>query len=367
MSAAAADAKPYVPWAQREGWEDLQPVAQNDAPNCLVPIAYDEIYRDAMDTFRAMVAKQERSQRTLELTKILIHYNPAHYSVWKYRADTLFELKTNLSEELDLLDQLVKYHLKSYQVWQHRRNIVLALDDPSRERDFTSKALALDAKNYHTWAYRQWVLCHFYSSRSFPDSTFPSPEKAEEAQKVWDGELEYVEELLTKDIRNNSAWNHRFFVCFESGMGGDCGEREVRYAKEKLAISPNNPSAWNYLRGVLGRLKQPPSTCTAFVTPLALNTPSSLPDSEPAISSKAELPAWLAIEFLADAAAEEARTAEQSSDERKKKVEEASALYGSLAEYDPIRRHYYALLQKDVVRLASSSASNDLADRVAGM
>lgn len=34
--------EPYVPWAKREGWEDVQPTAQNDAPNCLVPIAYDE-------------------------------------------------------------------------------------------------------------------------------------------------------------------------------------------------------------------------------------------------------------------------------------------------------------------------------------
>lgn len=45
----------------------------------LTPVKTD---RDAMDTFRAMVAKQERSKRTLELTKVLIHYNPAHYSVW---------------------------------------------------------------------------------------------------------------------------------------------------------------------------------------------------------------------------------------------------------------------------------------------
>jgi protein farnesyltransferase/geranylgeranyltransferase type-1 subunit alpha len=26
--------------------------------------------------------------------------------------------------------------------------------------------------------------------------------------------------LINDDIRNNSAWNHRFFVVFESGMGG---------------------------------------------------------------------------------------------------------------------------------------------------
>ena len=35
----------------------------------------------------------------------------------KYRADTLLELKTELVQELELLDAMVKQHLKSYQVW----------------------------------------------------------------------------------------------------------------------------------------------------------------------------------------------------------------------------------------------------------
>lgn len=29
---------------------------------------------------------------------------------------------------------------------------------------------------------------------------------------LWDGELEYVEELLEEDVRNNSAWNQRHYV-----------------------------------------------------------------------------------------------------------------------------------------------------------
>lgn len=38
--------------------------------------------RDAMDMFRALVAKQEKSQRTLDLTKEIIQMNPGHYTVW---------------------------------------------------------------------------------------------------------------------------------------------------------------------------------------------------------------------------------------------------------------------------------------------
>ncbi|GJN89140.1 hypothetical protein Rhopal_002114-T1 [Rhodotorula paludigena] len=335
----------YVPWAQKEGYEDLVPVPQNDAPNCLVPIAYDTMYRDCMDTFRALVAKGEKSERTLEVTQWIIRLNPGHYSVWKYRADTLLEMKSSMTEELDLLDQLVQYHLKSYQVWQHRRTIILALNDPSRELDFTAKALAIDEKNYHTWAYRQWVLCHFWStarSLSPEDAAALSRERRDQVEQVWRGELEYVDKLLESDIRNNSAWNHRFFVSFESGMGGDdAGKREIQYAKEKLAISPNNPSAWNYLRGVLARLSIPLSSASPFATPLALNTPASMPPTEPAISPAAELPAYLAIEFLADARAEEARAQERAQDEREKAAKEAAELFRSLIEYDPIRRNYW--------------------------
>lgn len=30
--------------------------------------------------------------------------------------------------------------------------------------------------------------------------------------KLWDNELEFVEDLLEEDVRNNSAWNQRHFV-----------------------------------------------------------------------------------------------------------------------------------------------------------
>lgn len=172
-------------------------------------------------------------------------------------------MKSSMTEELDLLDQLVQYHLKSYQVWcdiyfrtwkrqstdvgpglirrQHRRTIILALNDPSRELDFTAKALAIDEKNYHTWAYRQWVLCHFWStarSLSPEDAAALSPERRDEVDQVWRGELEYVDKLLESDIRNNSAWNHRFFVSFESGMGGDdAGEREIQCVAGGIVLS----------------------------------------------------------------------------------------------------------------------------------
>ncbi len=100
--------------------------------------------------------------------------------------------------------------------------MVTALHSSARELSFTRRALDLDAKNYHTWAYRQWVLCYFFGA-SLPAPTEKEPTTttraadADAREAVWAGELAYVDELLEDDVRNNSAWNHRFFVAFESG------------------------------------------------------------------------------------------------------------------------------------------------------
>lgn len=48
----------------------------------LLTVCVGQADRDAMDMFRALVAKQEKSQRTLDLTKEIIQMNPGHYTVW---------------------------------------------------------------------------------------------------------------------------------------------------------------------------------------------------------------------------------------------------------------------------------------------
>ncbi|KAK4051149.1 CAAX geranylgeranyltransferase alpha subunit [Microbotryomycetes sp. JL201] len=329
--------------------------------------------RDAMDTFRAIVNVNEMSRRTLEVTEALIKLNPGHYSIWAYRAETLLRLNADLELELDLMDKLVKAHIKSYQVWQHRKTIVTALQSSARELTFSTRALSFDAKNYHTWAYRQWVLCHFFSdlvsdNNSSAEEAAPTSTAKQDLQnrpRVWQDELDYVEELLQMDVRNNSAWNHRFFVCFESGQGGpidSVGQREIKrvsaslhqYAKEKLAISPNNPSAWNYLRGVLDRTETSYSILLPFVEPLALATPESMPSDEPVVSSSAELPAFLAIEFMADCAYKLAKQQTDSTLSQNEKAKEASALFSSLCQFDPIRSKYWQMRSNEASRLVSA-------------
>ena len=90
----------------------------------------------------------------------------------------------------------------------HRKVVVEWLKDPSKELQFTADILQLDAKNYHTWQYRQWVIKEF---------------------GLWETELDYVDKLLKEDLRNNSAWNQRYFVVTETtGFTEDIVNREVK-------------------------------------------------------------------------------------------------------------------------------------------
>lgn len=126
----------------------------------------------------------------------------------QYRFDTIKALSLPLDVELVLMDELAVKHLKTYQVWHHRRLLITlsaslsaASGDPSTlvrapksELAFVTASLKTDSKNYHTWSYRQWLLAFVND------------------EDLWSEELDYVDELIGEDVRNNSAWHHRFFV-----------------------------------------------------------------------------------------------------------------------------------------------------------
>lgn len=119
-------------------WSDIIPIAQDDGgPNPLAAIAYTDEYSEAMSYLRAVMAKDEFSDRTLELTRHIIGLNPAHYTVWYnsltalqfqqslmplhyprlYRAKILFELQKDLREEIQWLNTIALRYQKNYQIW----------------------------------------------------------------------------------------------------------------------------------------------------------------------------------------------------------------------------------------------------------
>lgn len=96
--------------------------------------------------------------------------------------------------------------------------------------------LQKDTKNYHVWSYRQWAVGRF---------------------NLWDDadEMAFVEKLLQDDVRNNSAWNHRWYLVFGRPTGKPIAEkavvqRELKFAEDAVRKAPQNESPWNYIRAL---------------------------------------------------------------------------------------------------------------------
>lgn len=212
-----------------------------------------------------------------------------------------------MEDELAWLNGVALDHLKNYQIWHHRQLLLdhiypkVESEGPAAlarlrrsEGDFLVKMLAEDAKNYHVWSYRQHLVRRL--------SMWPS---------VHPAELAAVQALIDEDVRNNSAWSHRFFLVFSDPAVATPGshsterdpkipesviDREIAYATDKIRLAPQNQSPWNYLRGVLAKggrgfsaVKQ---LAESFVSGLGGGD-----EAEQVLSSHA-------LEFLAEAAAE---------------------------------------------------------------
>ncbi|KAF2255251.1 protein prenylyltransferase [Trematosphaeria pertusa] len=299
-------------------WSDIDPLPQDDGTlHPLAAIAYTEEYSEAMGYLRAVMAKNEFSERVLGLTEHIISMNPAHYTVWLYRAKTLSQINASLRDEIAWLNPTALKHLKNYQIWHHRQTIIDALDSPDGEADFIATMLEQDAKNYHVWSYRQWLVKRF--------GLFDDEE-----------ELRWTESMIESDVRNNSAWNHRWFLVVGGRDGQAIGEdvvaREIDYAKRAVRKAPQNQCPWNYLKGIVRHAQLPISTLKDFALEFAdMRRPDDIYSSH-------------ALDLLADIYAEQ-----------ESKEEAERALHLLATRFDPIRAHYWNY-RKSLLEQAGTAA-----------
>lgn len=288
-------------------WADVVPLPTDEGgPNPLAAIAYSEEYGETMSYLRSIMAANEFSPRVLELTEDLISMNPAHYTVWLYRAQTLFALNSDLAAEKAWLNEKALAHQKNYQIWHHRNLLVEKIGSAEGEGEFVEKMLELDAKNYHVWSYRQWLVRRF---------------------GLWEeGELEFTERMLARDIRNNSAWNHRWYIV--NGKEGALAvkdaairERELEFVQKALAKAPQNQSPWTYLRGIVKASGMPLVSLKQLAEEYA---DLSKAGEEGGIRSSH------ALDLLAEILAEQ-----------KQEEKAAEALDLLSGKYDPIRKNYW--------------------------
>lgn len=327
-------------------WDDVVPIPQDDGEGALAQIAYTDEYAEgmsnlalplndgntdihtAMGYLRAVMASKEHTPRVLTLTEHIITLNAAHYTVWLYRASTLFALSSSIPAELKWVNNVALDNQKNYQIWHHRQllidNIYPTIKDDEEklkeladsEIDFMTEMFHEDSKNYHVWSYRQYFVRKMGLFR--------------------EAELKSVEEWLRLDVRNNSAWSHRFFLVFSNPeystpdskatehdpkIPDSIIDREIEFGKAATFEAPQNPSPWNYIRGVLRKGGRKLSSLECFAGEFV-----KIPED----GSEEDVKSSHALDFLADCWSEMNDS---------KKADKALVLLGE--KYDLIRKNYW--------------------------
>ncbi|CAH8649706.1 unnamed protein product [Schistosoma curassoni] len=131
----------YVFYKDRQEWDDVNPIPQDDGGRNIVNIAYSEEFVDAHDYFRAALMKDERSERTFSLTSDILLFNPANYTAWEYRRRIIEEISPDLNGEMRFVGGLIEDYSKNYQ-----------------EIDFVQRRISFAPNNESSWNYFYGLL-----------------------------------------------------------------------------------------------------------------------------------------------------------------------------------------------------------------
>eukprot|EP00922_Rhytidocystis_sp_ex-Travisia-forbesii_P035969 GHVS01053374.1.p1 GENE.GHVS01053374.1~~GHVS01053374.1.p1 ORF type:complete len:354 (-),score=82.56 GHVS01053374.1:262-1278(-) len=224
-----------------ELWEDVQRQPELlDGPHPLATIAYTADARRCLLLFTAIVAREEISDRVLNLTAEVIRINSANYTAWHVRRLCLLKLNKSLLDELEFVRHWAEESEKNYQVWHQRRWVLLQLGRDCNDKAKAAEALYSDGKNYSAWSHRQWLVQQF---------------------GLWEGEMEFVNKMIQLDARNNSAWNYRHFLLCQqqqqpSQQPADATadsmlKAELMFALLEIKRIPHNECPYRYAQCLL--------------------------------------------------------------------------------------------------------------------
>lgn len=237
----------FVSYSERPEWTGVEPTPQDDGGHSVVAIQYSPMFAETFGYFRTVLKTKEVSERALNLTTDCILFNSSNYTVWNYRRILLEKLNSDYLKELAYVENTITRNQKNYQVWEHykcinsaikakidRKEIELAVDSlAGKVKSFIYKIIDNDSKNYHAWQHLQWLSNEW---------------------SQWEGELDYTQTLIGMDIRNNSAWNHRFYVLeHTTKLDAETVKKECEFLLPKIELAPRNESVWNYLTGLFRR------------------------------------------------------------------------------------------------------------------
>ncbi|PVU97265.1 hypothetical protein BB561_000680 [Smittium simulii] len=262
----SGDEQDWISYALRADFKDLVPIFIDEEPGSICPIAYSEKFSVTMAYLRALLKTNEISKRAFELVGEAILLNPANYTACP-------------EQELSWIESIAEDNPKNYQLWHQRQKIVAQLVETgkinmyntkdnieksgfeldayitsvtnntivAKEIIFLNSQIDLDSKNFHAWSYRQYIIKTF---------------------DLYDYELGFAELKISQDIRNNSAWNQKYFILTKGDSSFRIDDlkvlhKEISYSLKMISMAPNNESAWVFIIGLL-RIHKPELLYTTF-------------------------------------------------------------------------------------------------------
>lgn len=175
---------------------------------------YNSLTRKVLDQKHHNVC----TKTVLEETTRLLDINPEFNAVWNYRRVILtqlahrneIDLAETLNRELLTVTALMKRYPKCYWIWNHRRWCLEELKEKASwkaELALVEKLLNLDARNFHGWHYRRYVVARM-TMRAREKA--PDKESALAAELAIDlGEFKFTTSKINQNISNFSAFHNR--------------------------------------------------------------------------------------------------------------------------------------------------------------
>ncbi|RKP02215.1 hypothetical protein CXG81DRAFT_7141, partial [Caulochytrium protostelioides] len=205
----------------------------------------------------------DEESRSLSLK--LVHMNPEFYTCWNYRRNALLSLVASsspqpvdvakmLDDELMLTLSCLKKYPKSYWVWNQRQWCLENHPQANwaQELKFVDKMLQMDARNFHGWGYRRYVVAHA------------------EPRVTARHELAATRAKIADNFSNYSAWQYRaqvfddaftdLLASYPEGLAEataaarylEVVKQDLELVRNALFTDPDDQSAWLYHARLLG-------------------------------------------------------------------------------------------------------------------
>ncbi|CAG8465487.1 9723_t:CDS:10 [Cetraspora pellucida] len=204
--------------------------------------------------------KCEYDKEAFILTTKILSQNPDFYTIWNFRRSVLLneisgdcseeEKQQKFSSELLFLQEVFRLNPKSYWIFNHRRWCLDNMPNPDwkNELDLVCKMLDMDARNFHGWGYRRYVI----SKLSCIDSY---------AVNICKTEFDFTTTKINQNFSNYSAWHQRSKLLpklmedkeLDDQRKKNLIDQEFELVKSAFYTDPDDQSAWLYHWWLIGR------------------------------------------------------------------------------------------------------------------